>query len=199
MARRAARVTPQARREAILKAARVCFSRGGYHATTIDDIALDAGLSKGAVYWHFEGKWELFVALLDGILHGLEEQLVLPRENMTGRERIEHACRVILSSDPGGPGMAELQAEFMAHASRDAEVRRRFAGMGQRTVQFLMDAVEYGVQAGEFRPVQAESVALAILASLDGLQVHQLLRPDLDVNRVWQETVDQLIRGMEVR
>jgi hypothetical protein len=42
-------------------------------------------------------------------------------------------------------------------------------------------------------------VALAILASLDGLQVHQLLRPDLDVNRVWQETVDQLIRGMEVR
>jgi AcrR family transcriptional regulator len=199
MARRGARVSPEARREAILKAARACFSRGGYHATTIDDIALDAGLSKGAVYWHFEGKWELFVALLDGLMHGLEEQLVLPREHMTGRERIEYACQVILSSDPGGPGMAELQAEFMAHASRDTEVRRRFSGMGQRTIQFLVDAVEHGVRSGEFRPVDAESVALGILAALDGLQVHQLLRPDLDVNRVWQETVDQLIRGMEVR
>jgi len=199
MARRGARVTPEARREAILKAAHACFSRGGFHATTIDDIALDAGLSKGAVYWHFEGKWELFVALLDGILRSLEEQLVLPRERMTGRERIEHACRVILGSNPGGPGMAELQAEFMAHAARDAEVRRRFAGMGQRTIQFLVDAVEHGVEAGEFRAVGAESVAFAILASLDGLQVHQLLRPELDVNRVWQETVDQLIRGMEVR
>ena len=62
MARRGPRVSTEARREEILKAAYTCFSRGGYHATTIDDIALEAGLSKGAVYWHFEGKWELFLA-----------------------------------------------------------------------------------------------------------------------------------------
>ncbi len=199
MARRSARISPEARRAEILKAAQDCFSRGGYHVTTIDDIALEAGLSKGAVYWHFENKWELFLALIDQIIRGVEEHLALPHEKMTGRERIEHVCDLVLGMDPGGPGMAELQAEFMAHAARDSELRKRVSGMGQGTIRFIADAVEHGIARGEFRPADPVSVAVAILAVLDGLQVHQLLRPDLEVNKIWTDTVDLLLRGLEAK
>ena len=56
----ARRRAPEASRDAILDAALRCFAKRGYHETSIDDIAARARLSKGAVYWHFEGKRELF-------------------------------------------------------------------------------------------------------------------------------------------
>jgi hypothetical protein len=132
-------------------------------------------------------------------MRGLEEQLALPHPEMTARQRLEHACEIVLASNPGGPGMAELQAEFVAHAAREPELRKRFAGMGQGAVRFVVDAVAHGVATGEFRSVDPEQVALAMFASLDGLQVHQVLRPELDVNALWRATVELLIRGMEAK
>ena len=66
MAGRAARRTPEISRGEILDAALACFTARGYHETSIDDIAARAGLSKGAIYWHFAGKRALFLALIDG-------------------------------------------------------------------------------------------------------------------------------------
>ena len=49
----------------ILKAAMKIFVVNGYSDTKMDDIALGAGLSKGAVYHHFSSKNELFLSLID--------------------------------------------------------------------------------------------------------------------------------------
>ena len=199
MSRRAQRLPAEDRRREILSAALTCFGRGGFHETTIDDIASEAGLSKGAVYWHFEGKRELFYALLDQILGDLEEELAAPDPALSGRERLQRMVDAVVRVDPGGPGMAQLQAEFLSHASRDEELRERLVATGQGTIQLVVDAISHGVKSGEFRPVDAEAVAYAMLATLDGLQVHQLLRPDLEVNRIWREAIELIVRGLEVR
>jgi AcrR family transcriptional regulator len=52
-------------RDRILTAAYKTIARFGYAAATIDRIAAEAGLTKGAVYWHFENKKELFLAILE--------------------------------------------------------------------------------------------------------------------------------------
>ena len=54
---------PLARRQ-ILAAALEVFSRQGYAGTTLDDITASANLSKGAIYWYFESKAQLFASLL---------------------------------------------------------------------------------------------------------------------------------------
>ncbi|MGH2515291.1 MAG: TetR family transcriptional regulator [Ktedonobacterales bacterium] len=54
---------PLARRQ-ILAAALEVFSRQGYAGTTLDDITASANLSKGAIYWYFESKADLFATLL---------------------------------------------------------------------------------------------------------------------------------------
>ncbi|MER3460463.1 MAG: TetR family transcriptional regulator, partial [candidate division GAL15 bacterium] len=51
-------------RARILEAARRVFARSGYHGTLMDQVAQEAGLSKGALYVHFPSKEELFLALL---------------------------------------------------------------------------------------------------------------------------------------
>jgi len=52
---------------AILASARTLFAERGFEATSIDDIALAAGVAKGAVYHHFPSKEAIFVDVLDGV------------------------------------------------------------------------------------------------------------------------------------
>src|SRR5919197_4711710 len=55
----------QHRRDQILAAAMACFARQGYHATSMDDVVRQSGLSVGAIYSYFPSKEELFLALCD--------------------------------------------------------------------------------------------------------------------------------------
>ena len=52
-------------RERLLQAGLQVFSRRGYYAASVDEIAAEAGFSKGAVYSNFESKEDLFLALID--------------------------------------------------------------------------------------------------------------------------------------
>jgi AcrR family transcriptional regulator len=64
-----------ARRMQILEAAWTCFQRQGLHATTMDDIIRNAGLSSGAVYSYFPSKEELILAAVTDSLGGLRDLL----------------------------------------------------------------------------------------------------------------------------
>ena len=55
--------TRAARRGQIVAAALACFARTGYHATTMADVAAQAGVSKGTPYLYFDSKEALFIAL----------------------------------------------------------------------------------------------------------------------------------------
>lgn len=48
------------RKEEILQAALKCFSEKGYHDTGMDNIIREFGLSKGAIYWYFKSKRDIF-------------------------------------------------------------------------------------------------------------------------------------------
>src|SRR5579872_572808 len=53
------------RRTQILQAAMRCFAHQGYHATSVDDVVRESGLSVGALYSYFPSKEDLFLALSD--------------------------------------------------------------------------------------------------------------------------------------
>src|SRR5436309_7946923 len=85
-------------RKPLLRAAIDCFARLGYQGTTIDRIARDAGVTKGAVYYHFRDKEELlFEAVKDRIggfeQHVLEKVKVTPAPDALTRLReVVDAC-----------------------------------------------------------------------------------------------------------
>src|SRR5580704_3747230 len=72
---------------AILKAAEKEFGTRGFDATTIDDIAVRAGVAKGAVYHHFDSKEEIFEQVLDSILAGIAREL--PAIAARGRDLVD--------------------------------------------------------------------------------------------------------------
>jgi AcrR family transcriptional regulator len=69
------RLTAEERREGILRAAVEVFAERGYHASSIDDIARTAGISKALIYEHFASKEELHIRLLEDNARELLERL----------------------------------------------------------------------------------------------------------------------------
>ena len=73
--RPARRLTAGARRRAILAAAKAVFGSTGYHAATTREIAAAAGVSEALLYQHFEGKRQLFEAVIHAAAEDLAERL----------------------------------------------------------------------------------------------------------------------------
>ena len=170
--------TRAARRERILDAAVACFARCGYHQTTMDDIATEAGIAKGAPYVYFEGKEALFLALYDAWGCGLRDELMAALAalsaaeqassrcvlrttvEVTGRHVQAHApmCRVLLEG-------RHLAAYLPAIAERVA----REQAEGQRQIEAVLLA---GMAAGEWpATTDASARATVIRAALHGLMV----------------------------
>ena len=62
------------RKQQIYQAALACFNRKGYHLTTMDDIVIESGLSKGALYWYFDSKKALFISLLGDFMSPMGQE-----------------------------------------------------------------------------------------------------------------------------
>ena len=65
----------ESRREQILLAAWKCFSRNGFHSTSMADVIKEAGLSAGAVYLYFKSKDEIIVAVASQVFAGIQGRL----------------------------------------------------------------------------------------------------------------------------
>jgi AcrR family transcriptional regulator len=94
---RARAVTDEAkerRREAILAAAKRVFAKKGYHATTIADVAKAARISYGSVYWYFDSKDALFLALMDSEEHALRVHIADAVSGIDGDGDSEEAFRI---------------------------------------------------------------------------------------------------------
>ena len=76
----------QTTRKAIIEASMELFAKRGYHGTSVSQIAAATGLTKGALYWHFEGKEDLFLTVLSCIRESWQESIM---------SRVESSVRVV--------------------------------------------------------------------------------------------------------
>lgn len=97
-----------ARRREILDAARRCFARKGFHATTISDVCREAGVSAGGLYTHFPNKHAIVAALGSDLTQesGALDLLALYRQLQA----------------PPGESAAQLDLHLWAASSSDPEL-----------------------------------------------------------------------------
>ena len=193
---RARRAAPETRREEILEAALACFSARGFHGSTVDDIAAGAGLSKGAVYWHFEGKREIFLALLELIVdQSMEAMEGLLEGADSAREALHRISRAgMLAARESG--LIEASAEFTAQAIRDAEFRDLLRRLYERGLELVGGQLQLGIDRAEFRPFDVRALAAVILAATDGLFLYAVMLPEIEPERVWPPALDALLDGV---
>ena len=197
MARRAARRKPEISRGEILDAALGCFASRGYHETSMDDIASRAGLSKGAVYWHFAGKRELFLALVDRFSEHAFESLAAVADAPDWRAALRAIFANVREQLDSGMPLFRLGLEYIAQSARDEEIRvraERAQGVWKTAVE---KQIARGVASGTLLPVDAGAVGLLLDAAIDGLMLARMMRPDLDLEPAWRAAEEIFWRGLQ--
>lgn len=173
----------QANRTRILQAARKVFGKRGYHGATIEEIADEAGLSNGAVYYNFKNKEDLFFALLEdwrGELIRVAETAFDHAGPTRGapEDQLREEVRQILTTLGPSRDWQLLLLEFVTYAARNPKFRTRFVTGRRKFKTALTDAVERRIAALGLEPaLPPEQLILLLTALVNGLAVDQLTEP----------------------
>jgi len=167
-------------RERLLAAARDAFARNGFHGASVEEIASAAGFSTGALYSNFDGKEDLFLALMEReIDEHAREIAAAVRSRASMSERAAGGARSWMAVIEREPDLLLLFMEFWAYGVRDAQVRPKVAARFAQMRQTLTVLIAEGVRDFDLElAIPAEQLAIAIDALADGIARQKLADPD---------------------
>jgi len=168
-------------RSALLSSAAKLICRKGISHASVEDVATDAGYTKGAFYANFKSKEELFLVMLDQRYAAELERLEagLPGEGAPAEEVRESAEDFIrfVRTDPQWP---RLYFEFVTYAARNPEFREELATRDRAMREGVAEIIRNW--AADFPgepPFPYEDLAMMLFCMADGFLMAQLKEPEL--------------------
>jgi AcrR family transcriptional regulator len=187
-------------RAGLLAAARQVFLRRGFHGASLEEIAQEAGYTKGAVYSNFEDKDALFLAVLDA---HYERRAAAYAEIMLDGDDLEAAlrgvARFMADANAREPDWLPALAEFTAHAARHERLRHAYLTTRERfllAIARLIDATQerYGI-AYRVPPLE---IARGSSVLARGFAAEQRLDPGAVSPELFVELHTAYLRGLVV-
>ncbi|MHB0966605.1 MAG: TetR/AcrR family transcriptional regulator [Bellilinea sp.] len=184
-------------RTRILSAAQACFSRSGFAAASVADICAEAGVTKGAFYYHFTSKQNLFFELLKSWLVVVDSGLETARGQTEivsdGLVQMAGATRVIFENSVG---YLPLFLEFWQQSIRDPQVWEQVKAPYRNYQQYFRRIVDAGVADGSLQVENPAVAANALLGMAVGLILQGLIDPsEADWANIMQDSVRMVLRG----
>jgi AcrR family transcriptional regulator len=165
-------------RALLLGAALRVFLARGYHAATLEQIADEAGFSKGVVYSRFDSKADMFLALLTDRIAERAVQNAAAAGQLARSADMAALLGLAGQAERAAPGWRLLVTEFRVHAARDPELSRRYAAAHARTVDGIAGVLaSIAERNGHALAVPARQLAELLLAIETGLALEQLADP----------------------
>ena len=180
-------------RAALVASARRVFGREGFHGANLAAIAREAGLTKGAVYSNFDGKADLFLAVLDDDLASFEPETWDPvarfAYNLEGQS-VRLPGLAAEEREAVGFGLATL--EFAAAAARDQELSDAFSELLGRLLAGFEAIARRGHRDDD--PLSAEQLGSMLMAFDQGAAIHWLIgQMDIDADTM-REIMTRMLR-----
>jgi AcrR family transcriptional regulator len=166
-------------RALLLSAALRVFLTRGYHAATLEQIAEEAGFSKGAVYSRFGSKADMFLALLTDRIGARAAQNASAVAELASSGTVAGLIELAWQAERATPGWRLLVTEFRVLAARDPALNRRYATAHATTVDGIASVLSAMAERdGISLAVPARRLAELLLAIETGIALEQLASPD---------------------
>lgn len=198
------REQPSESRERILAAAVSVFSLKGFQRASLDEIAAEAQLTKGAIYWHFRSKNDLFTSLLEYRFQQhtapLAEELALALAAPTIQARqqaIATMLRDMLNRFHDNAAWPRLYLEFVSQ-TRDAQIASSMAKLYDHARLLAKQMIMRLVDAGITDPdLDADTVSIFWCALIDGFMLAWVMKPETFADgQLVERTVAMLWNGL---
>jgi AcrR family transcriptional regulator len=170
-------------RQRLLDAAERVFLRRGLQGSSVEEIAAEAGFTRGAFYSNFTSKDELFVELLHARVYDRYAELAGQSQEQPGtpREQLRWGIERMREMYEGEEGrwLFRLWLECLTQAARDQEFRKLAATFwsGNRAL-LSAGAGEAFKESGHEPPLPLDQIATAMIALDVGLVVQHMVDPD---------------------
>ena len=193
----------QETRHRILDAAETVFQARGVSHTTLAEIAAEAGVTRGAIYWHFENKVDLFDAMIQRVLDPIE--LKLAEFQSDAGENPVDALRAIalyfidrVANDPAYMRVLEITWHKCEYVGEMATIRDNHLECGNRYLDVLTEGFKLVRKRG-FLPASTDPrhAAIGLMALVDGLVVNWTLDNKLfRLDRAAPAIIDSYLTGL---
>ncbi len=184
-------------RKKLLEAAEACFTKYGFHASSVDMICKAAGMSKGAFYHHFTSKQELYLEMLDQWLKIIDRYIESARsdsKNVLELFRNIGEAKLLFQE---AAGKLPIFIELWVRASRDEELKKITIGSYYKYLELFKSLIDEGINEGLIKKVNPDTVSRMIIAVAVGFIMQSMLDPEgTDWDRVARECPEIILKGL---
>jgi len=171
------------KKESILKTAARLFASQGFDATTTIQLAREAGVTEPLIYYHFEGKADLFTRIIHSTFSEYFSRIdALENNPASPFEQIQNLIE--LQYDIAQEMPDEVQLIASACPARLIDSEDICAGNVQKYRRRLMDYltrnISAGIESGDFKPIAVQETAVLILSLINGIVRYSGSNIDLD-------------------
>ena len=192
-------LTKEERQSQIMEAAMKVFTQKGYANARIDDIVNESGLSKGAIYHYYEGKKDVFIALIEH----WETQTFPDFYSRNGSNRsasniLRDFAKEILKVFKSRRYVFQAEVEFWSLANQDEQIKKRSQELYEKIINLFELVINKGIREGEFHKVNPRMTAIYILSIFQGINWFCIFDDKkLKAKDFISQSIEMIIKGIE--
>lgn len=180
----------------ILNSAIKVFSKKGFEAARMEDIAKTAKLSVGGVYWYYKSKEEIIIAIMEQLIDkDVKDLRALLEAEGSVRARLE---AYISLSIEAAQEYIPITYELYSLAHRNAKVKNHIRTFLQTYHSVLEQFIQQGIDRKEFKSANAREAALTLASLYEGTLELAMLDPErVDAKQTLLSSIKLLMNGLE--
>jgi TetR/AcrR family acrAB operon transcriptional repressor len=189
-------------RQALLDAALKTFCKKGYSGTSLETVAKEAGMTRGAIYWHFKNKFQLLTAVImmayEKAKVRVDRVLQSPQGPLQKIRRLLRELFLIVAEEKEFKVIEEV---LLFKVEKKKELKRLYDEHMEKVKEMkeiLKRLVEEGIAAGEFDDgIAPDTVVVAMLSYVGGIKTAWLSdRTSFSTKENAQNLADIFINGI---
>jgi|TARA_Y100000031_G_C8125669_1_gene340368 AcrR family transcriptional regulator len=182
------------RKEQILDAALNVIVRNGYHQSRMDDIVSTSGLSKGAIYWYYKSKKDVYLDLVNHwVIRYSDTLMELSQDGVSASDQLQNLFHTFFDQFEKDPVVFKALLEFWSLAGRDNDFNLKLEKVTHNFIQYIESIIRNGVDSGELKNVNPKITAMSIMVVIEGISWFTLFKENGVTAKEYTDTVSKFI------
>lgn len=182
------------KKDLIMSAALKVMTKKGYYSSTMDDIVLESGMSKGAIYHYYKSKKEVYLELIVYLESKYTDMFATVNRESTSAKQLKKLFTIWSDQLQKEPDFFQSFSIFQSMSRHDKDFKQAMQRMYNRFQKFIELIIIEGIKSKEFKKIDPKTSALSLILNLDGISWFSLFESkNLDAKSYIDQMSDYIL------
>ena len=182
------------KKDLIMSAALKVMTKKGYYSSTMDDIVLESGMSKGAIYHYYKSKKEVYLELIVYLESKYTDMFATVNKESTSAKQLKKLFTIWSDQLQKEPDFFQSFSTFQSMSRHDKDFKQAMQRMYNRFQKFIELIIIEGIKSKEFKKIDPKTSALSLILNLDGISWFSLFESkNLDAKSYIDQMSDYIL------